>query len=601
MANINAGAYIGFRTGTQATVNGMLANGTGAVHGTFYLAADTHRLYIGNSDGTLSPVNEGLTTVTRVADLPNPSNDSDWVALQGQFYYCTNENILCVASGRRWVQINPDTYLEATDSSASAPYKAVDVAAGANDANNATITTLVRDTGGRQNHSATGNFVLQGSANVTVSVTDNVITLTSPNGEVYTFEGQYHNGSNNDDGVDLVLDGSASQPQIITFKADSDSDIVPKWDATNNAILLSGGNGIKGATISITGDNSTGAVTVNLKDTKNHQTQTVFTPIITIGEDDEEVKFVYDSNSKTFTADLDVYTKTEIDDLITSNLQSFEAMYFAGTIGESNATSTLSGLTSLTGVKNGATFKFIEAYSTIPTSIRSKFDNLPGDNKIEVGDMVIITGTEDSDGEVDMSTATYHYIPSGDDVDEYFTPTLGASGTHKISFTKHSDGSTTELVFAAGTQAAVTSTAVTGSGSTQTKTITIAHGTITQSADEELTAINGNSNGGAPTYEAIVGLTVDNGHVTKIQTQKLNLFSNKLVRVETTATADANTGTIKVANDYIDSLNTHTEKKNDWEISSQSLQLSVGAAGSMPATGTGTTANITVDLVWGSF
>ena len=37
MANVNVGANLGFKVGEQSAVNTILANGTGAVHGSFYL------------------------------------------------------------------------------------------------------------------------------------------------------------------------------------------------------------------------------------------------------------------------------------------------------------------------------------------------------------------------------------------------------------------------------------------------------------------------------------------------------------------------------------------------------------------------------------
>ena len=67
---VTSGALIGFKVGTQTNVNDLIVNG-GAVHGTFYLAQDTHRLYVGNEDTTLSPVNEGIVTVATISDLPS--------------------------------------------------------------------------------------------------------------------------------------------------------------------------------------------------------------------------------------------------------------------------------------------------------------------------------------------------------------------------------------------------------------------------------------------------------------------------------------------------------------------------------------------------
>ena len=110
MAGVSPNAYVGFLTGTQQSVDNMLAAGSsaGAIEGAFYLTNDTHRLYIGNSDTSLSPVNQGVRVVASVAGLPDLSTASNQKANVGQFYYLSSSNILCIASGSEWVQINPD-------------------------------------------------------------------------------------------------------------------------------------------------------------------------------------------------------------------------------------------------------------------------------------------------------------------------------------------------------------------------------------------------------------------------------------------------------------------------------------------------------------
>jgi len=98
MAAINQGTLtpsatpkIGFKLGLQSAMDEMLAkNGTAqanGVHGTFYLTSDTHRLYIGNSDKSISAVNEGVITVSTIDDLPDIDTDAQKKAHAGQFYY----------------------------------------------------------------------------------------------------------------------------------------------------------------------------------------------------------------------------------------------------------------------------------------------------------------------------------------------------------------------------------------------------------------------------------------------------------------------------------------------------------------------------------
>ena len=108
-------ANVGFKLGTQAKVDALLKTpGTSVVEGSFYLTSDTHRLYIGqkatasDTNAQLFPVNEGVITVTNIADLPTVS-ESDKPVYAGRFYYVTNGNILCVHNGKSWVQINANT------------------------------------------------------------------------------------------------------------------------------------------------------------------------------------------------------------------------------------------------------------------------------------------------------------------------------------------------------------------------------------------------------------------------------------------------------------------------------------------------------------
>ena len=94
-------AFYKFLRGNSAN----LANVT-IEDGAFYLTTDTHRLYVGQ--GTeLCSVNEGVTTVANVAALPESG-------IAGEFYYATEENVLCVFNGKTFVQINPDTDTGAT-------------------------------------------------------------------------------------------------------------------------------------------------------------------------------------------------------------------------------------------------------------------------------------------------------------------------------------------------------------------------------------------------------------------------------------------------------------------------------------------------------
>lgn len=128
-------ANVGFLRGSQSGLNTLMAGKTGIKEGSFYLTNDTNRLYFGKSATELVALNEGVTTVAAIANLPSGADLSNEI---GHFYYATAENILCVYNGQQWVQINPDT-----DTQVSSVSTAVAVADNA--ATATTTLAFVRD------------------------------------------------------------------------------------------------------------------------------------------------------------------------------------------------------------------------------------------------------------------------------------------------------------------------------------------------------------------------------------------------------------------------------------------------------------------------
>lgn len=117
MANVNPS--VGFKMGEQSTMDSLLRAGVGAnaIPGTFYLTSDTNRLYIGKDDKSIAPINAGIITIDRIVRKPNdpstykylpdiPTNDTEKDKLAGNYYYATEDNILCIFNGENWVQIN---------------------------------------------------------------------------------------------------------------------------------------------------------------------------------------------------------------------------------------------------------------------------------------------------------------------------------------------------------------------------------------------------------------------------------------------------------------------------------------------------------------
>jgi hypothetical protein len=103
MANL-----IKFLRGSQGSLNNLITSGDSKnVAGAFYLTEDTNRLYIGKTiDGKVVPVpvNQGVVYVANIDALP--SGDAAAAVKTGEFYYAEAENILCVRSAGKWIQIN---------------------------------------------------------------------------------------------------------------------------------------------------------------------------------------------------------------------------------------------------------------------------------------------------------------------------------------------------------------------------------------------------------------------------------------------------------------------------------------------------------------
>lgn len=78
---------------------------TTSVAGAFYLTEDVPRLYYGTGSGAPVALNEQITVVDSIANLPSPARAKDLL------YYAKQENILCISKTDKsgWIQINPDT------------------------------------------------------------------------------------------------------------------------------------------------------------------------------------------------------------------------------------------------------------------------------------------------------------------------------------------------------------------------------------------------------------------------------------------------------------------------------------------------------------
>lgn len=163
MADLS-GKNLKFLSGTQANLDTLRTNG-GATEGAFYLTNDTHRLYIGTTEGNQVipvPVNEGVITVKNVEKLSSISEP-----IVGSFYFATEENVLCTYNGEKWIQINPDTTISKIVTDVKKEENSSDI----------TITETVTDSNSTTKTST--GYTLTPGAGITLINDGNKITIGS--------------------------------------------------------------------------------------------------------------------------------------------------------------------------------------------------------------------------------------------------------------------------------------------------------------------------------------------------------------------------------------------------------------------------------------
>lgn len=543
-------AYVGFKLGTQAALDTMYTNKT-ATEGIFYLTNDTNRLYIGKTGGEVAAVNEGVITVDAVANLPTGSN-----RMTGSFYYATAENVLCVFNGSSWVQINAivtnkSMGTDLTDASGTV-----------------TVKTTITDS---QNKDVHTQYTVTGADGITVSSTGTAMTIT---GDPISVEATA--GSSNDATVSVTSTSGTTDDSFgikggsnVTVTAADDIITVAAKDTTIESVS--------------TTNHATSGFNIIVTDSYNVEKQGQLDPIIKIGKTESEIKFVNGA------ADLDVYTISEVDGLISKTnddfeaaLRGFNAMEYKGTVGTSTADHGATLPT--TNVKSG--------YSYLVTG-----DNFVGtDGKsYPAGTLVVAYGIEDEAGY--LNPIQWSYV-TGSVTDTQYTGTAISGG---MTLTQKNNNavvmslkaeSAADNAYGVGTDIVITSSA--NSGTSQI--LSFAHkkysdgvtGTADTDQPDTMTAVS--------TYDipVISGITIKNGHVIGYTTKTYKVIdTNSSLNIATTFSADTNktTGTVAQAFTLTNGKNQGTISNSNFTINSSSLEVTVNS----DKTG------LAMNLVWGSF
>lgn len=597
MANgtISGGSNIKFLLGSQDSLENYITKSNGAVaeNGAFYLTNDTHRLYVGTSDGHAVPVNEGVISVDRVSALPTNAHP-------GEFYYAKAENILCVYAGPKttdgkggWVQINSNTDTFLVDAISTVKLDGTNVA------------TFTQDFYQNDN-------TMPFSDNFEIEVADGVKIEVVTDGKNNSIPRIKLTGALIQKFEAAVSNGTATVTLSDTFGTTADFKVTSQ-DANLHVKKGSGANEID---LSVN-DMYNSGLEVVAYDTTNTNTNPTkktgfsfgvidgkggvyadFNPAIKVGKDKPET-IVFDKG----VANLPVYTQTEIDD-IKKALNSMTYMGLVNSNGGSGAAKWSDIYTSNT-VRVGDTYMFSAATMHYPNGSSTGVE-------VSKGTLVIARGTEDPTTGYITGTIQWDFVESTVDTDTKYVltsvPTTDA-GPGSIQLTGQTGGGYEygeKVSFVDG----VAISAQVKVDENKDVTVTFNHDTVTVSRPTEKTiaqevARYSESNDNAititPDITVVESVEVNaQGHVTKIQTNKIKLKDTNATIGKMGLTVKgintvANTSSLATLTNMLQLVDgtgqLMTARTNDWSLKSQTLTFSGDADSS----------ELSVDLVWGSF
>lgn len=590
MANVLKDAKVGFLTGAQSSIDTMLSKGAnaGAKHGYFYLTKDSHRLYVGNSDGSISAVNEGVQTVTYLGDLPNLTTAADRVAYTGRFFYVQYKdstagqvdsniaNILCVYNGSTWVQINAntDTHINSNTYTASTT--------GAT----ATITNAIGSTDGG---SVTGKFDIVTAGGLKIAKTagaTNSITLT---GDKFTLAAA--NGATGEVKLNLTsANGQASSS--VTLKSDPNTTVLTGKD---NVITISGRVNASLAIANATGGKT--GFTVTVKDNQGKTVTGSYDPIIKYGSKAQSSTKLVDG-----VFNINAYNKEEIDQL----MRDLNAMEYRGTVGANGTAATAWAELLKLPQKIGYTYLF-----SSPITVNNA--------EHTVGTLAIARGTEytaadlaagtitkaELVGTINPATLTWDFVESTNDTDttyKLYTAATGVGFKLQDSFS----GNKGQIKYAGAGGLTVSQSLQGGVDISQDKSaenvITITHNTVKRtdtntnpdkiklSSQTPATHLNDTI-----TIPVITGIKTNaEGHVTGVNTVKYELNDTATVITGVTSSASPNSdGSIALHTKVTATSSSGKSMVQNGTATAtiKSSSLTLGASGS----------SVSIDMTWGEF
>lgn len=588
MANVLKDAKVGFLTGAQSSIDTMLSKGAnaGAKHGYFYLTKDSHRLYVGNSDGSISAVNEGVQTVTYLGDLPNLQTAADKVAYTGRFFYVQYKdstagqvdsniaNILCVYNGSAWVQINAntDTHINSNTYTAST--------SGAT----ATITNAIGSTDGG---SVTGKFDIVTAGGLKIAKTagaTNSITLT---GDKFTLAA----GDGAAGEVKLNLTSANGQAgSSVTLKADSNTTVLTRKD---NVITLSGR---VNASLAIANAEKTG-FTVTVKDNQGKTVTGSYDPIIKYGSKAQSstklVNGVFNINA---------YNKEEIDQL----MRDLNAMEYRGTVGANGTAATAWEELLKLPQKIGYTYLFSSPITVNSAEHTAGTLAIARGTEYTAADLAAGTITKaELVGTINPATLTWDFVESTNDTDTTYKLYTAADGVG-FKLRDSSGGNKGQIKYAGAGGLTVSQSLQGGVDISENKpaenVITITHNTVKRtdtetnpdkiklSSQTPVTHLNDTI-----TIPVITGIKTNaEGHVTGVNTVNYELNDTATVITGITSSASANAdGSVALKTKVTATSSSGKDMVQNGTATAtiKSSSLTLGASGS----------SVSIDMTWGEF
>lgn len=590
MANVLKNAKVGFLTGAQSSIDTMLSKGAnaGAKHGYFYLTKDSHRLYVGNSDGSISAVNEGVQTVTYLGDLPTLKTAADKVAYTGRFFYVQYKestagqvesniaNILCVYNGSAWVQINAntDTHINSNTYTTSTT--------GAT----ATITNAIGSTDGG---SVTGKFKIVTAGGLKIANTEgetNSVTLT---GDKFTLAA----GDGATGEVKLNLSSANGQAgSSVTLKADPNTTVLTRKE---NVITIAGR---VNASLAITNaTNGKTGFTVTVKDNQGKTVTGSYDPIIKYGSKAQ-------SSTKLVNGEFNInaYNKEEIDQL----MRDLNAMEYRGTVGANGTVATAWAELLKLPQKIGYTYLFSSPITVNNVEHTAGTLAIARGTEYTAADLAAGTITKaELIGTINPATLTWDFVESTNDTDttyKLYTAATGVGFKLQDSFS----GNKGQIKYAGAGGLTVSQSLLGGVDISKDKSaenvITITHNTVKRtdtntnpdkiklSSQTPTTHLNDTI-----TIPVITGIKTNaEGHVTGVNTVNYELNDTATVITGVTSAASANADgsvALKTKITATSSSGKDMAQNGTTTATFKSSSLTLGASGS----------SVSIDMIWGEF